>query len=278
MADATNPDAPNADAARNGPGPGPGYAEKPAHRVAFEPTAKRLRARFAERDIFDTTAALILFETRHVPGYYIPRADVAMELLTASDHVTYCPFKGEAGYWNVEAGGQRAENAVWAYDRPYDEVAGLADYMAFYWGRLDHWYEEDEEVFVHPRSPYVRIDILPASRPVTVVLGGVEIARTVRARLLFETGLPVRCYIPPEDVRMDLLAPSATRTQCPYKDTAHYFSAEIAGRRFEDIVWCYPEPVAESAGIAGLLCFFDEKVDAVLVDGTAMPRPVTKWL
>ena len=265
------------DPARNGPGPAPGYRDKPRHVVRHEPTPKRLRATFAGQAVFDTTRALILFETNHVPVYYVPRADVAMELLTPTDHVTYCPFKGEAGYWTIAAGGRTAENAVWGYTSPYDEAADLAGYVAFYWNRLDHWYEEDEEVFVHARSPYVRIDILPSSRPVRVVLGGVEVAQSTRAHFLFETGLPVRYYLPREDVRMDLLTPTDTATRCPYKGQAAYYSAGVGGTVHQDIVWTYREPVAESARIRDLLCFYNEKVDAIYVDGVEQPKPVTKW-
>ncbi|MEK9660580.1 MAG: DUF427 domain-containing protein [Alphaproteobacteria bacterium] len=265
------------DPARNGPGPGPGYRDKPRHMVRYEPSPKRMRATFADTPVFDTTRALILFETNHVPVYYVPCDDIAMELLTATAHVTWCPFKGEASYWSVNAGNKVAENAVWGYRQPYDEVADLSDYMAFYWNRLDHWYEEDEEVFVHARRLYVRVDILPSSRSVRVVLGGVEVANSTRARFLFETGLPVRYYLPREDVRMDLLVPSDSVTRCPYKGTASYFSAGIDGARFDDIVWTYREPVAESERIRDLLCFYNEKVDAIFVDGTEQEKPVTKW-
>jgi uncharacterized protein (DUF427 family) len=261
---------------RNGPGPAPGYVEKPEHFVRTEPTPKRLRATFAGVPVFDTLSALILFEARHVPVYYVPRSDVAADLLTRTGHATYCPFKGEASYWTIAANGRTAENAVWAYERPYDEVAHLARYMAFYWNRLDHWSEEDVEVFVHARSPYVRVDILPSSREVRVVLGGVEVARSTRARFLFETGLPVRYYLPREDVRMDALIPSERRTQCPYKGTASYLTAEIGGTRFEDVVWIYEDPVAESERIRGYLSFYNEKVDAIFIDGVELAKPVDK--
>jgi uncharacterized protein (DUF427 family) len=267
----------NIDPARNGPGPAPGYADKPQHVVRFEPTPKCLRASFSGLELFDTTRALILFETGHVPVYYIPRDDVALDLLTPSERVTYCPFKGEAHYWTIAGGGREAEDVVWSYENPFDEAAGLAGYMAFYWNRLDHWYEEDEEVFVHPRNPYVRVDILPSSRPVRVVLAGVEIAHSTRARFLFETGLPVRYYLPRDDVRMDLLVPSDSATRCPYKGTAAYYSAEIGGDAYGDIAWYYTDPVEESARIADYVCFFNEKVDAIFVDGVEQPRPVTKW-
>ena len=153
----------------------------------------------------------------------------------------------------------------------------LQDYCAFYWDRVDHWYEEDEEVFVHPRDPHKRVDTVPSSRPVRVILGGETVADTTRAHFLFETGLPTRYYIPAEDVRMDLLTPTDTKTRCPYKGTASYWTARIGEETFDDIVWAYPDPVPECPKIKDLMCFYNEKVDAVFVDGTETEKPVTKW-
>ena len=116
-----------------------------------------------------------------------------------------------------------------------------------------------------------------SSRPVRVILGGETVAETRRARFLFETRLPTRYYIPQEDVRMDLLAPSDKATACPYKGKARYWSAKIGDQVFPDIVWSYPEPIPECPKIKGYLCFFNEQVDAILVDGVEVPRPVTKW-
>ncbi|NNE83135.1 MAG: DUF427 domain-containing protein [Alphaproteobacteria bacterium] len=257
-------------------GPGPGYRDHPEHIIEFEPSPKRVRVTFAGEDIVDTTNALILYESRHVPVYYFPRADVAMERLVATDNSTHCPFKGDANYFSVVVDGQTAENAVWSYEHPFDEVSGLKDYVALYWNCVDHWYEEDEEVFVHARSPRVRVDILDSSRPVRVELGGETVAETNRARFLFETNLPTRYYIPREDVSAELLA-SETSTQCPYKGTASYHSVKVGDAVHEDIVWYYTDPVHESAKIKDYLCFFNEKVDAVYIDGVAEEKPKTKW-
>jgi uncharacterized protein (DUF427 family) len=257
-------------------GPSPGYRDHPEHKVEFEPSPKRVRVTFGGEDIVDTTNALILYESRHVPVYYFPREDVAMERLAATDHSTHCPFKGDANYFSVVVDGKTAENAVWTYELPFDEVAGIKDYVAFYWNRVDHWYEEDEEVFVHARSPRVRVDILDSSRPVRVELGGETVAETSRARYLFETGLPTRYYIPREDVSAELL-PSDTHTQCPYKGTASYHSVQAGDTVYEDIIWYYPDPVHESARIKDYLCFYNEKVDAVYIDGVAEEKPQTKW-
>ena len=257
--------------------PAPGFAANPDYRIMFEPSPRRVRVAFGGETIADSTAAHLLFETRHLPIYYFPRADVRFELLRPTDHSSYCPYKGTAAYWSIAAGGQVSENAVWGYPEPFTEVATIRDYVAFYWNRVDHWYEEDDEIFVHARDPYKRVDVVNSSRPVEVIVGGQVVARTSRARFLYETRLPTRYYIPPEDVRMDLLVASDTVTACPYKGTAHYYSARIGEQLFPDIVWYYPEPIAECPKIKGHLCFFNEHVDEIRLDGEPVPRPISKW-
>jgi uncharacterized protein (DUF427 family) len=257
--------------------PAPGFAENPDYKITFERSPRRVRVKFGGETIADSTAAHLLFETRHLPVYYFPRADVRMDLLRATDHHSFCPYKGTAAYWTVAAGGKEAENAVWGYPGPFDEVAAIGDYLAFYWNRMESWWEEDDEVFVHPRDPYKRVDVLNSVRPVRVTVGGVTVAETTRARFLFETRLPTRYYIPPEDVRMDLLVASEKVTACPYKGTARYYSVKIGEQLFPDIVWSYPDPIAECPKIKGYLAFFNEQVDEILVDGIAAPRPLTPW-
>ena len=254
-----------------------GFKTNPEYKVTLERSPRRVRVKFNGETIADSTAAHLLFETRHLPVYYFPRADVRMDKLTPTDHHTFCPYKGRASYWTIRVGDKVSENAVWAYPDPYDEVPALKDFVAFYWDRVDGWYEEDEEIFVHPRDPYKRIDVVASSRHVEVVVGGQIVADTRRARFLFETRLPTRYYIPPEDVRMDLLVPSDKATACPYKGKAAYHSVKIGQELFPDIVWSYPDPIAECPKIKGHLCFFNELVDEIRVDGVAVPRPVTPW-
>jgi len=141
---------------------------------------------------------------------------------------------------------------------------------------IDEWYEEDEQVFVHPKDPYHRVDVLESSRHVKVEVNGEVVAETERPMILFETGLPPRYYIPPEVVREDVLAESEKTTQCPYKGVASYYSVEAGDGRVEDLVWYYPEPLPEVGKIEGLLCFFNEKVD-LEVDGEEQDRPRTQW-
>src|SRR5258707_12180260 len=138
-----------------------------------------------------------------------------MDMLAPTDHHTFCPYKGTAAYWTIRVGDKASENAVWGYPDPYDEVPALKDFVAFYWDRVDHWYEEDEEIFVHPRDPYKRVDAVASSRHVQVVLGGEIVADTRGVCFLFETRRPTRDYIPQEDERMGRPVPSEKRSACP---------------------------------------------------------------
>ena len=141
---------------------------------------------------------------------------------------------------------------------------------------MDQWFEEDEQVFVHARDPYHRVDVVPTSRHIRVSVGGEIVAETRRANALFETGLPARWYVPPDDVRRDMLEPSERATRCPYKGVAGYWSVRTAGGLAEDLVWTYPDPLPSVAGIAGQLAFFNERVD-IDVDGEREERPETEW-
>ena len=182
------------------------------HTLYFEDSPRRVRVMFGGETVADSKRAKLLHETGHLPVYYFPQEEVRMDLLEESDHTTHCPFKGDASYWSVRVGNRVSENAVWSYPEPIDSAPPLAGYLAFYWDKMDAWYEEEEEVFVHPRDPYHRVDILDSSRHVRVSVNGEVVAETERPKILFETGLPPRYYIPPEDVREDVLLESETST------------------------------------------------------------------
>ena len=246
------------------------------HVLYFEDSPRRVRVMFGGETIADSKRVKLLHETGHLPVYYFPMEDVRMDLLEESDHTTQCPFKGVASYWSVRVGDKVAENSAWSYPEPIDSAPPLAGYLAFYWRMMDHWYEEDEEVFVHLRDPYHRVDILESSRRVKVRVNGEVVAETERPKILFETGLPPRYYIPPEDVREDVLLKSEKSTRCPYKGIASYWSVEAGGDRVEDLIWYYPEPIPEAAKIRGHLAFFNERVD-LEVDGEKQERPQTQW-
>lgn len=247
------------------------------YQISLEPVGRRVRGYLGGVPVVDSLDTRVLLEQGHLPVYYFPQGDVAEECLRRTDHSTHCPHKGDASYWTVSAGSKTATNAAWGYLEPFPHLAPLAGLVAFYWDAMDEWWEEDEQVFVHARDPRKSIAVVDCFRQVEVILDGTVIASTRRARMLHETDLPVRYYIPPEDVRTDLLAPSQTRTRCPYKGEAVYWDARLAERTVEDVVWSYPRPIVECPRIASMMCCFNEVVDAILVDGVVQPAHRTKW-
>ncbi|MEQ8388498.1 MAG: DUF427 domain-containing protein [Alphaproteobacteria bacterium] len=247
------------------------------HIVEIENSPRRVRAMFGGETIADSSRPLLVLETGCLPVYYFPRADIRMDLLVPTDHRTTCPYKGEAAYWTVKAGGRSAENAAWSYPTPIPESAALGEAIAFYWNRIDHWYEEDEEIFVHPRSPYHRVDVVQSHRHVEVVVRGEVVGESRRARFLFETGLPPRFYLPPEDLKPGILSPSETTSRCPYKGVAAYHDVTVRGETLRDLVWTYPDPIPECPAIRGLLCFYNEFVDEIRVDGVPVEKSATPW-
>ena len=142
----------------------------------------------------------------------------------------------------------------------------MAGLIAFDWDSVDGVFEEDEEVFVHPRDPYTRIDVLRSSRRVRVSLKGTLVADSARPRMLIESGLPVRWYLPREDLRTDLLEPSYTVTRCPYKGIAHHWSLRSGGHYEKDVLWTYPEPFHDAEAVRGLMCFYDDRVEVEVED------------
>jgi uncharacterized protein (DUF427 family) len=243
------------------------------HGYRWENANRRVRNLLSGVTIADSKKVWLLHEAGRLPIFYFPIADVRQDLLIASDHSTESALKGAASYWHIRVGDRVAENAAWRYVSPPPECPPVQDYIAFYWNKLDRWFEEDQEVFGHARDPYKRIDVLPSSRHVRVVLGGETIAETRRAHLLLETGIGTRFYIPIEDFQKDLLVPTDTRSRCPYKGEASYWSVTIGERVYKDIVWSYRTPLAESQHIAGLLSFYNERVDAIYVDDEEFPKP-----
>jgi uncharacterized protein (DUF427 family) len=235
-----------------------------------------VRVRFGGEIIADSKLPLFLRQYRgpgRFPTYCFPEEDVRADVRAPG---ALTPGDDGVARWTVRVGERAAERAAWAYVKPPPELAALRGYVSFDWGAMDAWYEEDEQVFVHARDPRKRSDVLASSRHVRVVIAGETVADTRRPALLFETDLPTRYYIPREDVRMELLEPSGLKTRCPYKGVASYWSARVGGQVKKNVVWSYPEPIAECPKIRGLLSFFDERVD-VYVDGELQPRPRTPW-
>ena len=256
-----------------------GPEASPSLREGFrwEDSRRRVRVVFADMTIAASNRVMLFQEFGRLPIFYFPMEDVRMDLLAATDHHTSSPLKGEASYWTVQVGNRVAEHAAWSYPDPFPNGPPLTGYLAFYWEKMDALYEEEERVFEHARDPYKRVDILTSSRHVRVVLGGETIAETHHPRLLIETGLPIRYYIPEKDVHMDLMEPTETTSRCPYKGQASYWSVRIAEKVFKNIVWSYRDPLPACVPLTGYLCFFNERVEALYVDDELLPVLKTPW-
>jgi uncharacterized protein (DUF427 family) len=229
-------------------GSGP-FGHQPAGRLNFdppdrfeyvEPHAKRIRAKKGGDWLVDSKRVKLLHQHGRLPIFFFPEGDVQSD-------------------------------AIQRHDNP-----ALEGYVHLPWDEAEEWFEEDEPAIVHPRDPFHRVDVLDTSRHVRVAAHGEELADTKRARVLFETSLPPRWYIPPEDVRMDLLEDSDLQTGCAYKGFASYWSANAGGEFELNLAWVYREPRPEAARVKDLTCFFNERVDLEL-DGELQERPVTPW-
>lgn len=265
-------------------------------RLRHEPTAKRIRAELGGATVVDSTRAVLLWEPRRVvPSYAVPADDVIGAVLSPG---------APAAAADIDDVGLRLPDVT---DRPIldpsipfpvhtadgepldlhsgDEVrpgagfrladADLDGYVELDFAAFDAWYEEDERNVGHPRDPFHRIDVLPSSRHVRLELDGTVLADSSRPTLLFETMLPMRFYLPREDVVADLV-PSDTRSYCAYKGHASYLSLDTGSAVVPDIAWTYPQPLHEVESATDLIAFFDERVDVVL-DGRRRERPVTPW-
>ena len=252
----------------------PDYPKAIAPPDGVEPVPRRIRAFLAGQLVLDTTQARYVWEWPFYPQYYIPIADVDRSLLIDEQH-TERSRRGTARLHGLRVGQtSRRSCARWYAD---DALAGLADTVRFDWAAMDSWFEEDEEVFVHPRNPYVRVDALRSTRAVRVELDGVVLAESTSPVLVFETGLPTRYYLNRTEVNFEHLIASATRTSCPYKGhTSGYWSVRVGDTVHPDLAWSYDFPTRALLPIAGLIAFYNEKVD-LIVDGQRLPRPTTHF-
>lgn len=204
-----------------------------------EPWPRRVRALASHETIVDSERTVLVYESGRLPRYAFPVEDVSVEA------------------------------------EPEPEVDG---YVRVPWEAADRWLEEDEEIIVHPHDPYHRIEVLRSSRLVRVLVNGELVAETSRPRILFETGLPPRYYVPRNDVRMESLEPVDIRTGCAYKGWATYWDAVTSNRRVPAVAWSYPEPLREGELVQDLLCFFQERKEiAVEVDGVVAETAQTPW-
>lgn len=248
----------------------PGYPRPIAPVGHVEPVPRRIRAFVGGHAVLDTVRARYVWEWPGYPQYSIPLEDVAGGALMDEDHVERLT-PGSARRHTLLAGGASRPAAAWVWG---DDAPGeLAGTVRFEWDAVDAWFEEDEEVFVHPRSPYTRVDALRSGRPVRVELDGVVLADAPTSVMVFETGLPTRYYLDRTRVDFTRLLPTDTVTACPYKGrTSSYWSVDTGSGTHRDVAWSYSFPTRQLAPVAGLVCFYNERVD-LYVDGTPLPRP-----
>jgi len=239
-----------------------------------EPVPRRIRGLLAGVIIFDTTQALYVWEWPNYPQYYVPLVDVSLDTLVAEDTIR-ATSRGSVESHGLKVGDIRRDHAVEVLrDSSIDLLNGTA---RFEWQALDAWFEEDERVFVHPRNPYARVDALRSTRSVRVELEGVVLAESGSPVMVFETGLPTRYYLNRTEINLNHLIPTDTVTECPYKGTTSgYWSIRVGETIHPDLAWSYDFPTLPLLPIAGLVAFYNEKVDT-FVDGHQLERPETHF-
>jgi uncharacterized protein (DUF427 family) len=214
--------------------------------LTYYPTSRWIRGTRSENTIVDSRRAVLVWEPgKKVPIYAFPREDVAL-------------VSGPAAPSTSQARGFADPD--------------LDGYITIPWDSLDHWFEEDEEVFIHPRDPFVRVDALQSSRHLRVERDGHLLAESDSPILVFETGLPTRYYLPERDVDPSLLADSDLQTGCPYKGFASYRDVRLNGRLHRGLFWSYQTPFREVTAVKGYLAPYNERVD-LIVDGHPQERP-----
>lgn len=241
------------------------------------PTSRRVRILFNGEYVVDTTSALYVWEHEYYPYYYVPRESFPRGVIrTPPNHDLYQVAELQVG--------QKTTDRILAFGNDLGaQSKALEGMVRFEFGAADAWFEEDTPIFVHPKDPFRRVDVLHSSRPLEVRVAGVSVAQTSSAYHLYETGLPCRYYIPATAVDRSVLADSATTTACPYKGVANYYHVEVENpaketTKVEDLVWYYRTPTLECANIAGFLCFYQEKEEVdIILDGKSLPRPKTPW-
>jgi uncharacterized protein (DUF427 family) len=238
-----------------------GWDGAPAHRLFFDPYPRRMRALVGDRVVLDTVRGRLLHESNHLPKLYVPLEDLDQDVLERSERTTHCPFKGDASYWSLRVGDRLVPDAIWAYEDPIPDAAWLKGFASLYWEKADAWFAENERLFAHLRDPYHRVDVVEASRPVTITARGSVVAESSRAKLLFETGVQSRVYVPGGDVVAGALVPSETRAACPYKGEASYWHLRVDGHRIEDAAWSYETPLNEAIEIARHVSFDADGVE-----------------
>ena len=247
--------------------------------VRTERSEKWVRAYVDDVAVVDTREPLLFWEEKFpVPSYAFSHRDVRTDLLSEAQDPPpepsfFRPHGPVSQWFDLTVDGRRIPHAAWVRDDP-----GLRELIVLSWqpGVLDRWLEEDEEVGAHPRDPYKRVDALESSRHVLVDLDGVRLADSTQPVLLFETHLPTRYYLPPEDVDHTVLEPTSNRSMCPYKGVADQYWSVVGRPDAANVAWSYSAPFPAVEKVAGRIAFYNELVD-ITVDGVSQPRPVSEF-
>lgn len=238
------------------------FGPPPEHVRYWEPWPRRMRAILAGETVLDSRLGVLLHETGALPVHYFPLDDLRQDRIepAADDPETGRPR------WSLRVGDRLAADAVTASPERADGGELLPGHVTIDFAAMDRWFEEDEPIYAHPNDPYHRVDVRAASRRVVVRHAGQIVAESDRPKLLFETGLPVRYYLPFADVRLGLLAKSETVSECPYKGHGQHWHLRVGGEEVEDAAWSLPHPQPEGLAAAEHVCFYPDKVE-LAVDG-----------
>jgi uncharacterized protein (DUF427 family) len=215
--------------------------ELPSTAAYAEPYPRRVRAFLRGQAVLDSERGWMLHAPGRLPELWFPADDLDAAALPGA--------------------------ALQDFRVGRDPVAAaLAGFRSLDPDAADHWFVEDEPVYAHLRDPYHRVDVLSSHRHVVVEHAGTLIADTTRPKMLFETGLPPRYYLPWVDVRLELLERSDTVSECPYKGDGQHWHLNLGGQHLADAAWSLPHPLLEGIPAAGHVSFYQDKV-AVTVDG-----------
>ena len=233
--------------------------------IILEKSEKWIRGRINDEIIIDSKKTFILLEKGHLPIYYFPKESIKMDLLIKNTKTTFCPLKGEASYWDFNYKNQNILDMAWCYENPIQQQRELRGLFAFYWNKLDNWYEEAEEIYSYPRDPYVRVDALKSSRNVKIFLDDNLILKTNRSVILFETHKKPKYFFPINDIKVNLVF-SEKIFRCPYKGISNYLSIKDNNKTFKDIVMQYTEPRPEVSILKNLVCFENNNLLSIIID------------
>lgn len=241
----------------------------------YEPSSRWVRGVVGSTAVVDSRHQILVWEPgAMVAEYAYPESHVRGDLLRVSKNDDaareYWRPKCDVEWYDLVVGDRAIPNAAWKWKTP-----GLEGYIALTWFTDKiKWFEEDEAVFAHPRSPFARIDVLPSSRQVRVLSDGVVLAESTGAVALFESGLPTRFYLSEEDVHWETLVQVDLETVCPYKGRCDKYWRTRNGS--EAIAWRYDHPAHQVSAIQGRVAFYNEKVE-LLVDGVPFVDSPETW-